>query len=94
MKVKKSIRESKKSYYSKLFDKIKSDMKSTWKNIKKLLNKSKNKSSFPSFFRDENNRIVTDKTEIANKFNTFFSTIGEKLAKKFNVQIAKVTKTI
>ncbi len=89
MKVKKSIREAKKSYYSELFDKLKSDIKATWKNIKKILNKSKNKSSFPSFFRDENNTIITDKTEIANKFNTFFSTIGEKLAKNIRCPIGK-----
>ncbi len=53
------------------------------------MNKSKKKSSFPSFFRDENNRIITDKLEIANKFNTFFSLIGSKLAKNIETPQGK-----
>ena len=56
-------------------------MKGTWKQIKDILNKSKNKNTFPSFFRDEQNNIITDKYEIANKFNLFFSSVGSKLAK-------------
>ncbi len=79
--IKKSIRHAKKEYYSNLFNKLKSDIKGTWKIITSILNKTKNKSSFPSFFRDEDNRIITDKVQIANKFNSFFSTIGSKLAR-------------
>ncbi len=79
--IKKSIRVAKKNYYDNIFNKLKSDMKGTWKKIKEILNKSKNKNNFPSFFRDESNNIITDKFEIANKFNTFFSSVGEKLAK-------------
>ncbi len=83
-KIKKSIRHAKKAYYDNIFNKLKSDIKGTWKQIKEILNKSKNKNTFPSFFRDENNKIITDKYEIANKFNIFFSSIGEKLAQ--NIQ--------
>lgn len=84
--LRKNIRNAKKSYYANLFDTLKSDMKGTWKTIKEILNKSKNKNTFPSFFRDENNKIITDKVEIANKFNTFFSTVGKKLAQNITVQ--------
>ena len=79
--IKKSIRHTKKCYYENLFHKLKSDIKGTWKKIKEILNKSKNKNTFPTFFRDESNNIITDKYEIANKFNLFFSSIGDKLAK-------------
>ncbi len=87
--IKKLIRETKKSYYSELFKKLKSDIKATWKTIKEILNRSKNKSSFPSFFRDENNKVITDKVEIANKFNYFFSTVGSKLAKNIKTPNGK-----
>ncbi len=80
--IKKAIRHAKKAYYDNLFSKLKSDMKGTWKQIKEILNKSRNKNTFPSFFRDESNNIITDKYEIANKFNEFFSSIGNKLANR------------
>ena len=87
--IKKSIREAKKKYYDDLFKKFKSDMKGTWKTISEILNKSKNKRSFPKFFRDESNNIITDKHEIANKFNDFFASIGNKLAQNINIPTNK-----
>ncbi len=54
-------------------------------NINDILCKTKKKKSFPSFFQDEDNKIITDKTQIANKFNTFFATVGSKLASKINI---------
>lgn len=84
--IKKKIRQSKKNYYSQLFQKLKHDIKGTWQNISMLLNKTKNKKKFPSFFRDDDNNIISDKVQIANKFNTFFATIGSNLASKIKKQ--------
>ena len=53
----------------------------TWKNINQLLGKNKPKSTVPSFVKigDE---TITDQTEICNKLNEHFVTIGEKLGSK------------
>jgi hypothetical protein len=80
--LRKTIRDAKKLYYDRLFRKFKSDIKGIWKTINDILSKSKKKRSFPSFFKDEENNIITDKVQIANKFNTFFTTIGPNLARK------------
>ena len=80
--LKKCIREAKKIYYYNLFLKFKSDIKGTWKTINDILNKTKKKYTFPSFFRDEENNIITDKLQIANKFNNFFASIGSNLARQ------------
>ena len=91
--LKKSIREAKKNYYNNLFMKFKCDIKGTWKTINDILNRTKKKNTFPSFFRDEENNIITDKLQISNKFNTFFATIGSNLAKKIISPTDKTFKT-
>ena len=48
-------------------------MKKTWKNINKVLNRNANKFSPETLTID--NQICTDKTRMANHFNTYFTTI-------------------
>ena len=55
-------------------------MKNTWKVIKQAMNISKKKSEITKI--KFNNRNIEDPTEIANVFNSYFSTIGENLANK------------
>ena len=78
--LRKSIRLAQKNYYESLFTKFKDDIRNTWKTINDLLHRIKKKKSFPLFFKDEENNMITDKTIIANKFNSFFAGIGPKLA--------------
>ncbi len=56
-------------------------LKKTWKTIIEILNKTKKKKSFPDTFFDDEDQI-TDKLEIANKFNVFFTNICPNLANK------------
>ena len=49
-----------------------------WKIINEIL--SRHKTSFPKYFKDSD-LIVTDKSEIVNKFNAYFTNIGSNLAK-------------
>ncbi len=69
--LKKSINIIKRQYYEACFCKFKDDIKKTWKTINEIINKTKKKKTFPDTFNDGENEI-TDKLEIANKFNTFF----------------------
>ncbi len=86
--LKKTIRNTKKSYYDNLFEKYKGDIKGTWKTINEILNRTKRKNKFPLFFRD-GNEVVTSKLAIANHFNAFFTNIGPKLAKQIKKPIDK-----
>ena len=79
--LRKCIRIAQRNYYDKLFTKFKDDIKNTWKTINDILNKTKKKKTFPQYFKDNGN-IITDKLEIANKFNAFFADIGPKLAQE------------
>ncbi len=79
--LKKTIRDQKKKYYSSRFEKYKNDIRKTWKTINEVLNRTKKKKMFPEYFQD-GNTTITDKLEIANKFNIFFTNIGPELANK------------
>ena len=71
--------EAKRTYYEKQIEKFKGDSKKTWGTIFEIMNKKRTKSRLPPFF-EVNDKKVSDKQDIANEFNTFFSTIGQKLA--------------
>ena len=75
--LKRSFRIAKQSYFETRFNQFKFDIKNTWKTINEILSKSKTNTSFPTYFKDS---IMTDKLEIANKFNAFFTNIGNHLA--------------
>ena len=68
--LKRSFRIAKQSYFETRFNQFKFDIKNTWKTINEIL---------PTYFK-ESNSIMTDKLEITNKFNAFFTNIGNHLA--------------
>ena len=75
----KILRLEKRKYYSNQLELYKHDIKNTWKVLKQAMNTSKKKSNINKI-RFENQ--VADKPhDIANVFNTYFSTIGENLAR-------------
>ena len=74
-----SINLAKKKYYLSCFDKFKYDMKKTWSVINDVLNKNKSKKSFPDYFEVDGIKI-SNKINIANNFNKYFTEIGPKLA--------------
>ena len=77
------IMEAKRTYYARKIEKFKGDAKKTWGTIFEIMNKNRKKSRFTPFF-EVDNRKITDKKDIANEFNNFFSTIGQKLADEIN----------
>ena len=55
-------------------------MRNTWKTINEILTKNQTNHKLPTVFK-ENGTDITDNINIANKFNTFFTNVGQKIAK-------------
>ena len=80
----KLIKKIQTSYYRESFEKTSKNPKAMWNTINKLLNK-KSKTTTVTQLTSRRLQIivtVTDKQEIANNFNEYFSNIGAKLADK------------
>ena len=77
--LKRSIKRAKFLYYHNEFEKYKSNVQRTWRLINNILTKSSS-AEFPDYFFDDKANIITDSSMIAQKFNQFFSTIGESMA--------------
>ncbi len=56
-------------------------MRKAWSTINDILNKSRKKKSFTEAFK-EDGQTISDKIEIANKFNLYFTNIVLNIAKK------------
>ena len=83
--LKRIIREAKTLHYEKLFHKYRSDMKMTWKTISEVVCKSSSKRmELEKIIMDA--KIITNKIEICNEFNKFFTNIGPKLDDKINTE--------
>ena len=80
----KLIKSAKKSYYSKKFTNAAGNIKKTWGLINELRGKSK--SNIKSSFIVDGN-LVTDRRQIADGFNAFFSSIAQKM----NTKVASST---
>ena len=66
----------------------KHDMKKTWQTLKKVLGKQNNKSDIPQTFII-NNENISNRPQIAQAFNNFFSSIGKLTSQ--NVPTSKKT---
>ena len=80
-----AISIAKKVHYSRQIEKFKNDSQKTWRTISEIMNKNRSKTKYPPFF-EINGHKVTDKKDIANEFNTYFSTNGQKLADNINTE--------
>ena len=74
-------RVSKKTYFQNYFTNNASNIKNTWKGINQIINVNKKGNKSPSSLI-VNNKLISDPSEVANKFNEYFSTIAEKLQSK------------
>ena len=72
------IKLNKKNHYHEYFTKNSADIKKTWKGIKSVINIKAASESLPSSMLI-NNSSETDPNKIAEGFNSFFSSIAEKL---------------
>jgi len=76
------IRVSKKNHYKESFHKKLYNVKATWKTINEVIsNTSKSKNCGITCIEQEN-KLITDPTEISNAFNVFFTNIGKKIQNK------------
>ena len=81
----KLIRKSKKLHYNEYFVKNSTNVKKLWAGINQIINKRKNSSSTPvciEIDNDGNVNTITDPKEIANAFNSHYTTVAEKILKK------------
>ena len=70
------MKKSKQNYFTKYFESNIKNIKNTWKGIKIIILKN-SASSSPNLL-NFNNELTSDPFRIANVFNNYFSSIGEK----------------
>ena len=75
------IKQVKSEYYENLFEENKSNIKQTWKEIKKIVNLNKKINISPESIKKGDSFIHGEK-EIANEFNSFFTSIGNNINNK------------
>ena len=76
----KSMKAAEKAHYHQLLHNSKNNLKQTWKVMKDLIGMPSKASASNSF--SINGNIVTNKQEIADCFNEYFTNIGSELASK------------
>ena len=74
----------KKGHYQRVLDDNKSNSKKLWKTLNNLVPNDKRSNDSPQFITDEEGVEITDKKLMAEKFNSFFISVGSKLADAFN----------
>ena len=75
------MEKSKQNYFTKYFESNIKNLKNTWKGIKSIISLKNSASSSPNLL-NFNNELTSDPLKIANVFNNYFSSIGEKTQSK------------
>lgn len=83
------LKQAEKNHYHELFEKHKDNIKKSWSLIKDIVNKKKHTINCSKF--NINGNITTNKKQIADGFNTFFTEVGPMLAK--NIKDSNVDPT-
>ena len=78
--MKQNIHSAKQIYYETCFHHLRNDIRNTWKTINEILTKNQTKHKLPTVLK-ENGTDITDNRNIANKCNSFFTNVGQKIAK-------------
>ena len=77
-----TLRLAKRWYYEKKLEEYaKSNTHATWKILNKVLNRKKSRPQLNTIFKSDGQEI-SDPVEVANRFCSYFSSIGPNLAKK------------
>ena len=76
------LRKSKNNHYKNYFATFKRDSKKVWIGINDIISKTKKHEKNINLY--ENNQFISNQQQIANKFNTFFTTIGPNLSEKID----------
>ena len=75
------MKKSKQNYFTKYFESNIKNLKNTWKGIKSIIS-LKHSASNSTNLLNFNNELTSDPLKIANVFNNYFSSIGEKAQSK------------
>ena len=75
------MKKSKQNHFTKFFENSFKNLKNTWKGIKSILSMKSSSSNYQTLLTYQNENI-NNSEEIANIFNNYFSTIGEKTKAK------------
>ena len=75
------MKKSKQNYFTKYFETNIKNLKNTWKGIKSIISLKNSASSSPNLI-NFHNELTSDPLKIANVFNNYFSSIGEKTQSK------------
>ena len=70
-------------HYESCFNKFKHNTRKTWDTINNILSRSQQLKNFPSF-SIHNDKVMTDKTDIANAFNTYFTNTAKTPTTELN----------
>ena len=76
-----TLRLAKRRYYEKKLEDAKSNTHATWKILNEVLNRKKPRPQLNTIFKSDGQEI-SDPVEVANRFCSYFSSIGPNLAKK------------
>ena len=78
---------AKRIYYEKKIDASKSNAKATWRVLNEIIKTKKKAFKINSIFKVDNQEI-TDPVDIANRFCSYFSSIGPNLAKEIHSSVS------
>ena len=81
------IRSQKRKYYNNFLEKNKKNMKKLWSKINSIIHKRKSHSG--NICLNIEGSIVTDPLEVGNKFNTFYTTVAQKLVDKMKPPVTR-----
>jgi hypothetical protein len=76
------VRLSRKNYYSEQLQANSKNLKKSWSLINEALNKNKSFKTLDKIIVDT--KVISNQTDIANHFNTFYTTIATNLSKEIN----------
>ena len=82
--LRKILKKEERAHYKAKIELYKFDLKKSWGVLKTIINKNRVETKAQSKFI-ANNREITDKTEISNLFNEFFTNVGSTLDKKIPI---------
>ena len=88
-KIKHLLRDSKSKYFKNYFEDNANNIRNLWKGINEIISNQKNRRADINCIETEDKKsreTITNKTEIANKFNKFFSNVAGKLLKKKKIR--------
>ena len=74
-----TIRDAKRDYYQHMLTRYKHDLKKTWNTLITPMYRNKKNKAYPDRI-NTGDKIITNAQDIVNYFNSFFSSIGPKLA--------------